>query len=148
MSRTVPDSDWNPTSWQKRTAAQQAIYPDKAELERAVAELSRLPPIVTSWEVDALKEHIAKAQRGEAFVLQGGDCAETFDECTSENIVAKLKILLQMSLVMLFGLKKPVIRVGRMAGQYAKPRSADTETRDGKALPSFRGDLVDRRAHV
>ena len=144
MSRTVPDSDWNPTSWQKRTAAQQAIYPDKAELERAVAELSRLPPIVTSWEVDALKEHIAKAQRGEAFVLQGGDCAETFDECTSENIVAKLKILLQMSLVMLFGLKKPVIRVGRMAGQYAKPRSADTETRDGKALPSFRGDLVNR----
>jgi 3-deoxy-7-phosphoheptulonate synthase len=91
-----------------------------------------------------LKDHFAKAQRGEAFVLQGGDCAETFDECTSENIVAKLKILLQMSLVMLYGLKKPVVRVGRMAGQYAKPRSADTETRDGTSLPSFRGDLVNR----
>jgi 3-deoxy-7-phosphoheptulonate synthase len=125
-------------------AAQQANYPDQAALERAVADLSRLPPIVTSWEVDALKDHIAKAQRGEAFVLQGGDCAETFDECTSENIVAKLKILLQMSLVMLYGLKKPVVRVGRMAGQYAKPRSADMETRDGTSLPSFRGDLVNR----
>ena len=77
-------------------------------------------------------------------MLQGGDCAETFDECTSENIVAKLKILLQMSLVMIYGLKKPVVRVGRMAGQYAKPRSADTETRDGVSLPSFRGDLVNR----
>jgi 3-deoxy-7-phosphoheptulonate synthase len=125
-------------------AAQQASYPDQAELDRAVADLSRLPPIVTSWEVDSLKEHIARAQRGEAFVLQGGDCAETFEECTSENIVDKLKILLQMSLVMLYGLKKPVVRVGRMAGQYAKPRSADTETRDGTSLPSFRGDLVNR----
>ena len=144
MSRTTPKADWHPASWQSMQAAQQASYPDAAELDRAVADLSRLPPIVTSWEVDALKEQIAKAQRGEAFVLQGGDCAETFDECTSENIVAKLKILLQMSLVMLYGLKKPVVRVGRMAGQYAKPRSADIETRDGISLPSFRGDLVNR----
>ena len=144
MSRTIPKADWHPASWQSMQAAQQASYPDAAELDRAVADLSRLPPIVTSWEVDALKEQIAKAQRGEAFVLQGGDCAETFDECTSENIVAKLKILLQMSLVMLYGLKKPVVRVGRMAGQYAKPRSADIETREGTSLPSFRGDLVNR----
>ena len=144
MSRTIAKSDWHPASWQSLPAAQQASYPNQAELDRAVADLSRLPPIVTSWEVDALKEQVARAQRGEAFVLQGGDCAETFDECTSENIVAKLKILLQMSLVMLYGLKKPVIRVGRMAGQYAKPRSADTETRDGTSLPSFRGDLVNR----
>ena len=144
MSRTAPKTDWHPASWQKMPAAQQASYPDAAELDRAVAELSRMPPLVTSWEVDALGDLIAKAQRGEAFVLQGGDCAETFDECTSENIVAKLKILLQMSLVMLYGLKKPVVRVGRMAGQYAKPRSADIETRDGTSLPSFRGDLVNR----
>ena len=144
MSRTINKADWHPASWQSLQAAQQATYPDAAALDRAVADLSRLPPIVTSWEVDALKEQIAKAQRGEAFVLQGGDCAETFDECTSENIVAKLKILLQMSLVMLYGMKKPVVRVGRMAGQYAKPRSADTETRDGTSLPSFRGDLVNR----
>jgi 3-deoxy-7-phosphoheptulonate synthase len=144
MTRTVSKADWHPASWQSKTASQQPNYPDAAALERVVADLSRLPPIVTSWEVDSLGDEIARAQRGEAFILQGGDCAETFDECTSENIVAKLKILLQMSLVMLYGLKKPVIRVGRMAGQYAKPRSADTETRDGLELPSFRGDLVNR----
>lgn len=142
MSRN--NTDWQPVSWQSMPAAQQPNYPDKAELERAVADLSRLPPIVTSWEIDALKAHIAKAQRGEAFVLQGGDCAENFSDCTSESVVAKLKILLQMSLVMLYGMKKPVVRVGRMAGQYAKPRSADIETRDGVSLPSFRGDLVNR----
>ncbi|MEM1175827.1 MAG: 3-deoxy-7-phosphoheptulonate synthase class II [Pseudomonadota bacterium] len=142
MSRNV--SNWHPASWQGKEAAQQATYPDQAALDRVVADLSRLPPIVTSWEVDSLKDEIARAQRGEAFILQGGDCAETFDECTSEDIVAKLKILLQMSLVILFGMKKPVVRVGRMAGQYAKPRSADLETRDGVSLPSFRGDLVNR----
>ena len=144
MTITVAKTEWHPASWQGKDAQQQATYPDRDALDATVAELSRLPPIVTSWEIDALKEHIAKAQRGDAFVLQGGDCAETFDECTSENIVAKLKILLQMSLVVLYGLKKPVVRVGRMAGQYAKPRSADTETRDGVSLPSFRGDLVNR----
>ncbi len=144
MTRSVARTEWHPASWQSLAAAQQPSYPDKAALERTIADLSRLPPIVTTWEIEALKEHIAKAQRGDAFVLQGGDCAESFDDCTSENIVAKLKILLQMSLVMLYGLKKPVVRVGRMAGQYAKPRSADTETRDGTSLPSFRGDLVNR----
>ncbi len=144
MSRTQSRADWHPASWQAMTANQQPTYPDAEALERAVADLSRLPPIVTSWEIDALRRQIARAQQGDAFVLQGGDCAESFYDCTSESIVAKLKILLQMSLVMLYGLKKPVIRVGRMAGQYAKPRSADTETRDGKTLPSFRGDLVNR----
>jgi len=144
VTQNATSSDWHPASWQNRKAAQQPTYPDSDALDRAVADLSRLPPIVTSWEVDALSALIAKAQRGEAFVLQGGDCAETFADCTSESIVAKLKILLQMSLVMVHGLKKPVIRIGRMAGQYAKPRSADTETRDGLELPSFRGDLVNR----
>ena len=109
-----------------------------------MAQLSRLPPIVVSWEVDALRERLAAAQRGEAFLLQGGDCAETFADCESDTIAKKLKILLQMSLVLLHGLKKPIIRVGRMAGQYAKPRSADTETREGVTLPSYRGDLVNR----
>jgi len=144
VTRTVPANEWHPASWQRLNATQQPNYPDPAALERAIAELSRLPPIVTSWEVDSLKSLFAKAQRGEAFVLQGGDCAESFDYCTSESIVAKLKILLQMSLVMLYGLKKPVVRVGRMAGQYAKPRSADIETRGDQSLPSYRGDLVNR----
>jgi 3-deoxy-7-phosphoheptulonate synthase len=106
--------------------------------------MSRLPPIVVSWEVEALREQIAAAQRGERFLLQGGDCAESFEDCESDQIAQKLKILLQMSLVLLHGLKKPIIRVGRMAGQYAKPRSADTETREGMTLPSYRGDLVNR----
>ncbi len=144
MARSISKAEWHPASWQGMAAAQQPNYPDRVALDRAVSDLSRLPPIVTSWEVDALKDLYARAQRGDAFVLQGGDCAESFDECTSENIVAKLKILLQMSLVILYGLKKPVVRVGRMAGQYAKPRSADTETREGTSLPSFRGDLVNR----
>jgi 3-deoxy-7-phosphoheptulonate synthase len=144
LIRPVDKTAWHPATWQRLDAAQQPSYPDQAALERAVAELSRLPPIVTSWEIDGLRELIAKAQSGEAFVLQGGDCAESFDDCTSDSIVAKLKILLQMSLVMLYGLKKPVVRIGRMAGQYAKPRSADTETREGQSLPTFRGDLVNR----
>jgi len=144
VTRPTTRSDWHPASWQNYSATQQPTYPDGESLDRAVADLSRLPPLVTSWEVDALRDLVAKAQRGEAFVLQGGDCAESFYDCTSESIVAKLKILLQMSLVMLYGLKKPVVRIGRMAGQYAKPRSADLETRDGVSLPSFRGDLVNR----
>jgi 3-deoxy-7-phosphoheptulonate synthase len=144
VTGTVSKNEWQPGSWQNLAAAQQPTYPDQAAFERTLESLGRLPPIVTSWEIEALKEQIAKAQKGDAFVLQGGDCAESFDDCTSENIVAKLKILLQMSLVMLYGLKKPVVRVGRMAGQYAKPRSADMETRDGTTLPSFRGDLVNR----
>ena len=146
MTQTRVTTEWRPDSWQTRVASQQPLYRDGARLEAAVAQLSRLPPLVTSWEVEALKEQLAAAQRGEAFLLQGGDCAESFAECSSENVVQKLKILLQMSLVLVMGLKKPVIRVGRMAGQYAKPRSADEETRDGESLPSYRGDLVNRSA--
>jgi 3-deoxy-7-phosphoheptulonate synthase len=135
---------WHPASWQSKPAEQQPRYDNPAALESVVAQLSRLPPIVVSWEVEALRERLAAAQRGQAFLLQGGDCAETFVDCESDQITKKLKILLQMSLVLLHGLKKPIIRVGRMAGQYAKPRSADTETRDGATLPSYRGDLVNR----
>src|SRR5256884_516800 len=131
-------------SWQSKPVQQQPAYCDAKALERVVAHLSRLPPIVVSWEVEALRERLAAAQRGQAFLLQGGDCAETFVDCESDTIAKKLKILLQMSLVLLHGLKKPIIRVGRMAGQYAKPRSADMETRNGLTLPSYRGDLVNR----
>jgi 3-deoxy-7-phosphoheptulonate synthase len=123
---------------------QQPAYRDPAALLAAVDSLSRLPPIVVSWEIESLKRQIAEAQLGQRFVLQGGDCAESFADCDSGQIARKLKILLQMSLVLLHGLKKPVVRVGRFAGQYAKPRSTDTETRDGVTLPSYRGDLVNR----
>jgi 3-deoxy-7-phosphoheptulonate synthase len=144
VTRTPTLTPWHPASWQSRHAQQQPVYVDAAAVERTVAAMSRLPPIVVSWEVEALRKHLASAQRGERFLLQGGDCAETFDDCESDTIAQKLKILLQMSLVLLHGLKVPIIRVGRMAGQYAKPRSADTETRDGVTLPSYRGDLVNR----
>jgi 3-deoxy-7-phosphoheptulonate synthase len=144
MNAAPQPLDWSPSSWTARPARQQPAYRDTAALARAVDELSRLPPIVVSWEVESLKRQVAEAQRGERFLLQGGDCAETFADCDSGQIARKLKILLQMSLVLLHGLKKPVIRVGRFAGQYAKPRSADTETRDGVTLPCYRGDLVNR----
>jgi 3-deoxy-7-phosphoheptulonate synthase len=140
--KTPEHQAWNPTSWQTRPAQQQPSYRDATALADAVAKLSGLPPIVVSWEVDRLREELAAAQRGERFLLQGGDCAESFDDCESDKIAKRLKILLQMSLVLTHGLKKPIIRVGRMAGQYAKPRSADTETRDGVTLPSYRGDIV------
>jgi len=146
MTPQPPADHWSPASWTSRPAEQQPAYRDAVALERAVAELSCLPPIVVSWEIDALKRQIAEAQQGRRFVLQGGDCAESFADCESGQIARKLKILLQMSLVLLHGLKKPVVRVGRFAGQYAKPRSADTETRDGVTLPSYRGDLVNRPA--
>jgi 3-deoxy-7-phosphoheptulonate synthase len=144
MTRNTHLMEWHPASWQARPAQQQPTYPDQGALNSAVAALSRLPPLVVSWEIEALKEQIAAAQRGERFVLQGGDCAESFHDCESDNIAKKLKILLQMSLVLLHGLKKPVVRIGRMAGQYAKPRSADTETREGVTLPCYRGDIVNR----
>jgi 3-deoxy-7-phosphoheptulonate synthase len=142
MTRNPDLVQWHPASWQSKPAQQQATYTDTAALQRAVASLARLPPLVVSWEIEALREHIAAAQRGERFILQGGDCAETFEDCESDKIAKKLKILLQMSLVLVYGLRKPVVRIGRMAGQYAKPRSADTETRAGQTLPSYRGDII------
>lgn len=113
-------------------------------VERVLAEIHQRPPLVTWGEVDRLRAQLADAVRGERFVIQGGDCAESFDDCTAEPIANKLKILLQMSLVLVHGLKTRVIRIGRMAGQYAKPRSAEFETRNGVTLPSYRGDLINR----
>ncbi|MCY3964045.1 MAG: 3-deoxy-7-phosphoheptulonate synthase class II [Acidobacteria bacterium] len=133
---------WKPDSWKGADVRQQPTYGDPAAVDSVAARLAILPPLVTSWEVETLRSQLASAARGERFVLQGGDCAESFAECTSDSITAKLKILLQMSLVLTHSLKKRVIRIGRFAGQYAKPRSSDTETRNGETLPSYRGDLV------
>src|SRR5215510_14410730 len=135
------DPEWSPTSWQAKPAQQQPVYPDAARLEEVLGELARLPPLVTSWEIERLKGQLAEAARGERFLLQGGDCAESFEDCTSPVIADKFKVLLQMSLVLVHGARRPVIRVGRMAGQYAKPRSNELETRGGVSLPSYRGDL-------
>jgi 3-deoxy-7-phosphoheptulonate synthase len=133
---------WSPASWRERPAAQLPAYPDADALARAMEELRSLPPLVTSWEILALKQQVAEAQEGRRFLLQAGDCAESFAECSSGVISNRLKVLLQMSLVLVHGLRLPVVRVGRFAGQYAKPRSTDLETRDGVSLPSYRGDIV------
>jgi 3-deoxy-7-phosphoheptulonate synthase len=121
---------------------QQPLYPDAATLRRVLDELSHLPPLVTSWEVNHLRGQLAEAQAGKHFVLQGGDCAESFADCESGIVANRLKVLLQMSLVLVHGLRRKVVRIGRFAGQYAKPRSADTETKNGITLPCYRGDLV------
>ena len=133
---------WTPDSWRDFPAKQMPDYPDEQELKRSFKELRNYPPLVTSWEVEALKKQIAEASRGNAFLLQGGDCAETFENVSSPQIVNLLKVLLQMSLVLIHETKIPVIRVGRLAGQYAKPRSNDTEVVGGKEIPIYRGDLV------
>ncbi|WP_206438161.1 class II 3-deoxy-7-phosphoheptulonate synthase [Burkholderia stagnalis] len=136
--------EWSPASWRQCIALQQPVYDDAAELERATAQLALQPPLITPSEVLSLKSALADAQDGKCFLLQGGDCAESFADCTASVIGNRLKLMLQMSMVLMHGLKRPVIRVGRFAGQYAKPRSADVETRDGVTLPAFRGDIVNR----
>ncbi|MBS0575716.1 MAG: 3-deoxy-7-phosphoheptulonate synthase class II [Proteobacteria bacterium] len=136
------DPAWTPQAWRGFAASQLPSYPDMQALEDTLAEVRKLPPLVTSWEILALTRQLAEAQQGRSFLLQGGDCAEVFADCTSEVISNRLKVLLQMSLVLVHGLREPVLRVGRFAGQYAKPRSADIETRDGVSLPSYRGDIV------
>src|SRR5947209_2843748 len=120
--------EWSPQSWQQKRLDQPVGYPDAAKLQAVLTRLASLPPLVTSWEVETLKRHLAEAARGERFLLQGGDCSESFEECEAAIIARKLKILLQMSVILVYGCKKRVTLVGRYAGQYAKPRSSLMET--------------------
>lgn len=135
---------WHADSWKDKPHAQDVSYDDPVALASVVEKLKTLPPLVTSWEIERLKELVADAQEGKRFLLQGGDCAETLADCQPGIIANKLKILLQMSLVLIHASKKPVVRVGRLAGQYAKPRSSPTEVRNGVVLPSYYGDIVNR----
>ncbi|MCS7090658.1 MAG: 3-deoxy-7-phosphoheptulonate synthase class II [Verrucomicrobiota bacterium] len=144
MSWQADCLEWQPDSWQRKPARQQPVYPDPGALQNVLRQLHQLPPLVSSYEIECLKAQLAEAARGERFLLQGGDCSETFADCQSPVIAAKLKILLQMSLLIVHDARCRVIRVGRFAGQYAKPRSAETETRGGNTLPVYRGDLVNR----
>jgi len=137
-------STWTPTSWKTKHITQDVRYEDPKEVDDVVSSLGRLPPLVTSWEVERLRELLADAQEGRRFLLQGGDCAESLSDCRSDIITNRQKIILQMSLVLIHGGQRPVIRVGRIAGQYAKPRSKPTEVRNGVELPSYFGDLVNR----
>ena len=133
---------WTPESWQKLTAVQQPNWPDLDNYKTVLSEISQYPPLVFAGEVRALKQQLAEAAQGNGFLIQGGDCAETFAEFRADPIRDKLKILLQMSVVLTYGASCNVVKIGRIAGQFAKPRSADTETRDGTELPSYRGDAV------
>ncbi|KAI1464403.1 DAHP synthetase [Daldinia caldariorum] len=141
------NGEWTPSSWRSKPIKQQAVYPDPAAVRRATSELSRLPPVVHPREIARLKASLRDVARGEAFLLQGGDCAELFDYCRADAIESKIKLLLQMSLVLIWGADKRVVRIGRMAGQYAKPRSSPTEkvvdeNGEAKEVPSFRGDIL------
>ncbi|KAK1830376.1 phospho-2-dehydro-3-deoxyheptonate aldolase [Podospora conica] len=135
-------ADWTPDSWRSKPVKQNPEYPDQKALSKSLAELKKLPPIVHPKEIVRLKQHLRDVARGEAFLLQGGDCAELFDYCEQGAIESKIKLLLQMSLVLIWGADKRVVRIGRMAGQYAKPRSSPMEMVDGKQVPSFRGDIL------
>ena len=121
---------------------QQPAWPNQAELERVHRELSKLPPLVFAGEVDILRSRLAQAASGNAFLLQGGDCAEAFADATADRIRNRVKTILQMALVLTYGASMPIIKMGRMAGQFAKPRSSDFETRDGVTLPAYRGDII------
>ena len=137
---TEESAPWE--SWRSKRALQQPSYPDPEALDSVLAELRRQPPLVFAGEVDDLRTNLAAASRGEAFVLTGGDCAETFAEATADHLRLKIQTLLQMAVVLTYGASLPVIKIGRIAGQYAKPRSSDMETRGDVTLPSYRGDAV------
>lgn len=133
---------WSPQSWRDRPAKQLPTYEDEAALKDVEAKIAKMPPLVFAGEARTLRAELAKVARGEAFLLQGGDCAESFAEFNAENIRDTFRVLLQMAIVMTFGGSMPVVKVGRVAGQFAKPRSADFETIDGVTLPSYRGDII------
>jgi len=134
--------NWGPTSWRNYTALQQPQYPSEAELRKACRTIESFPPLVFAGECRTLQNRLAKAATGEAFILQGGDCAEAFSQFSANRIRDTYRLLLQMSVVMMFGGGVPVVKMGRMAGQFAKPRSSDTETINGETLPAYRGDII------
>lgn len=133
---------WSPASWRDKPAKQLPAYPDEIALKKAESTLAQMPPLVFAGEARNLKAHLADVCAGKAFLLQGGDCAESFAEFGAPKIRDSFRVLLQMAIVMTFSGAIPVVKVGRMAGQFAKPRSEDSETRDGVTLPSYRGDII------
>jgi len=133
---------WTPSSWRDFPIKQQPTYQDKEALEAVEKELASYPPLIFAGEARKLKEKLAAAGRGEAFLLQGGDCAESFNDFNTQNIKNLFKLMLQMNMVLMYTTGKPVVKVGRVAGQFAKPRSSDFEEKDGVKLPSYRGDII------
>jgi len=143
-SPAASSDDWSPESWTNAVAKQMPIYEDQEELDGAVKELEKVAPLVFAGEVRSLHEKLARVSQGQGFVLMGGDCAESFKEFHVNHIRDTFRVIMQMSLVMTFGSAMPVVKIGRMAGQFAKPRSEPNEVIDGVSLPSYRGDNVNR----
>ncbi len=139
-------AEWQKSDWRKKPRIQMPTYTDDAALKAVEAKLSSYPPLVFAGEARRLKAHLGEVSRGEAFLLQGGDCAESFSEFSADGIRDTFKVMLQMAMVLTYGAKVPVVKVGRMAGQFAKPRSADMEAKDGVELPSYRGDIINELA--
>jgi 3-deoxy-7-phosphoheptulonate synthase len=138
----LPDLGWEPSSWRRHAAAQQPEWPDPDALERAVTELRTLPPLVFAGEARSLQQSLARVAEGEGFLLHAGDCAESFAEFSADGIRDKLKVILQMSVALMYSTGVPTVKIGRIAGQFAKPRSSPVEQRGDVSLPSFRGDMV------
>ncbi|KAI0288711.1 DAHP synthetase [Russula brevipes] len=138
----MDNEDWAPTSWRSKKAAQTVRYPDEAHLTKVLRKISALPPLVTPSEIERLRHQLSLVQKNEAFLLHAGDCAESFEACTQENISAKVGLILSFSLILIWGARLPVTRVGRIAGQYAKPRSSATEKVEDREVNIFRGDNV------
>jgi len=139
-------AEWQKSDWRNLPRVQMPDYVDAAALEKVEAQLSNYPPLVFAGEARDLKAQLASASRGEAFLLQGGDCAESFEQFTADGIRDTFKVMLQMAMILTYGAKVPVVKLGRMAGQFAKPRSAPTETKEGVELPSYRGDIINELA--
>ena len=133
---------WHPAAWRERPARQMPVYPNPARLDAVCSQLRQFPPLIFDGEVRALRQQLAEVAAGRAFLLQGGDCAESFDTLDGESARETFRVLLQMAVVLTYAAARPVVKVGRIAGQYAKPRSADSETQGGVTLPSYRGDIV------
>jgi 3-deoxy-7-phosphoheptulonate synthase len=134
--------DWSPSSWTTKPIKQAVVYEDHKAVEKSVSKLEHVPPLVSPHEIVKLKAELREVALGNKFLLQGGDCAELFAYCNQDAIESKIKLLVKMSLILTFGAKKNVVRIGRMAGQYAKPRSSPMEMVKGKEVPSFRGDIL------
>ena len=135
-------NQWSPSSWRSKTAKHQPIYKDEAQLNDSLDKIKKFPPLVFAGEARSLKSKLAKVSNGEAFLLQGGDCAESFADFHPDNIKNSFKVILQMAVVLTFGASCPIVKVGRIAGQFAKPRSSDKETINGIELESYKGCLL------
>src|SRR6187431_3772295 len=137
---------WTPSSWQAFPASQQPDWPDSGDLERALKQVASFPPLVFAGEARSLQSSLAEVAAGNAFLLQAGDCAESFEDFSANNIREKLRVILQMAVVLMYSMGVPVVKVGRIAGQFAKPRSSLTELIGDDELPSFRGHIVNAEA--